>query len=238
MAIPLLDYPLSSQNHRVEGFEQYGDEYPRQYTLDNLPTGTEMDELIWATYRQIFNEQQLIAAHRQSVLESQLRQGQLTVQDFIRALLLSDSFRRLNYEANSNYRFVELCIQRVLGRAVYSDREKFSWSIVLATQGLRGFVDGLLASDEYLTHFGYNCVPYQRRRILPQRTQGELPFARMARYDEHHRDQLYRTGQLKRPPIQGIVDRSAAVYRKVLFLVPTTAVAALIVTFFFAVAPH
>lgn len=238
MAIPLRNYPLSSQNQRVEGFEQLGDEYPRQYTLDNLPTGTEMDEVIWAAYRQILNEQQLLAAHRHIPLESQLRQGQITVKDFIRGLLLSESFRRLNYETNSNYRFVELCIQRVLGRNVYGNQEKLSWSIVLATKGLRGFVDMLLNGEEYLNQFGDSSVPYQRRRILPQRAQGELPFARMARYDQHHLDQLYRSGQLKRPPIQSIIDRSAAVYRRVLFLVPTTAVAALIITFFFAVAPH
>ncbi|MGD1904429.1 MAG: phycobilisome rod-core linker polypeptide [Leptolyngbyaceae cyanobacterium] len=238
MTIPLLDYPLSSQNQRVQGFEQLGDEYPRQYTLDNVPMGTEMDEVIWAAYRQIFNEQQLLAAHRQSVLESQLRQGQITVKDFMRGLLLSESFRRLNYETNSNYRFVELCIQRVLGRNVYGNQEKLAWSIVLATKGLQGFVDMLLNGDEYLNQFGDSVVPYQRRRILPQRTQGELPFARMARYDAYHLDQLYSSGQLKRPPIQSIIDRSAAVYRRVLFLVPTTAVAALIITCFFAVTPH
>lgn len=29
-----------------------------------------------------------------------------------------------------------MCIQRVLGRDVYNDREKLAWSIVLATKGL------------------------------------------------------------------------------------------------------
>ena len=56
MTIPLLYYPLSSQNHRVQGFEVRGDEYPRQQTLDNLATGTEMDGIIGAAYRQILNE--------------------------------------------------------------------------------------------------------------------------------------------------------------------------------------
>lgn len=237
MTLPLLSYPLSSQNQRVEAFEVSGDEQPRQYTLDNMPDQTEMDELIWAAYRQIFNEQQLITAHRQITLESQLRCGLLTMRDFIQGLLLSDSFRRLNYETNSNYRFVELCIQRVLGRPVYSEREKLAWSIVLATQGLQGFVNQLLNSDEYAACFGDSCVPYQRRRILPQRTQGDLPFARMARYDSHHLNQLYRSGQLRKPSI-GVVDRSAAVYRKVLVLVPAGAVAMLVATLLFVAAPR
>jgi phycobilisome rod-core linker protein len=83
-----------------------------------------------------------------------------------------------------------MCVQRILGRDVYSDREKLAWSTVLATKGLRGFIDDLLASEEYLENFGKDTVPYQRRRILPQRSQGELPFARMPRYGEDYREKL------------------------------------------------
>ena len=125
MTIPLLDYPLSSQNQRVKGFEVPGDEVAKIYTLQNLPQGTEVDEIVWACYRQIFNEQQIIAFNRQVNLESQLKNGQITVRDFIRGL----SFRRLNYDTNSNYRFVEICIQRVLGRYPYNNEEKLAWSI-------------------------------------------------------------------------------------------------------------
>ena len=146
MTISLLSYPLSSQNQRVNGYEVPGDEQPRIYTTDNLPKGTEVDEIIRAAYRQIFNEQQQIASHRQIALESQFRVGQITVRDFIKGLVFSDSFRRLNYETNNNYRFVEMCIQRLLGRNVYDNREKLAWSIVLATKGLRGFIDELLNS--------------------------------------------------------------------------------------------
>lgn len=236
MTLPLLNYSPSSQNQRVRNFEVPGDEQPRLFSLDNVPDNAEMDALIWAAYRQIFNEQQMIAAHRQKVLESQLRNGQLTVRDFIRGLLLSDSFRRLVFDTNNNYRLAELCIQRVLGRPLYNQRETLAWSIVLATQGLPGFVEALLNSDEYLDQFGDACVPYQRRRILPQRTTGELPFARMARYDGHHLDQLLRSGQL-RSPVPDVIDRSAAVYRRVIFLVPATSVAVLVATLLVVAAP-
>ncbi|MEM8543146.1 MAG: phycobilisome rod-core linker polypeptide [Cyanobacteria bacterium P01_H01_bin.119] len=236
MTLPLLNYAPTSQNQRVKSFEVPGDEQPWQYTLENLPTESEMDTVIRAAYRQIFNEQQQLKANRQIALESQLRNRQITLRDFIRGLLLSDSFRRLIYDANSNYRFVELCIQRVLGRSVYNQKEKLTWSIVLATQGIQGFVDELLESDEYLDNFGYDTVPYQRRRILPQRATGELPFARMARYDQFHLDQLYRSGQLRRPN-PNIVDRSATVYRRVLVLLPTAAVALLLVTLTLVASP-
>jgi phycobilisome rod-core linker protein len=115
--------------------------------------------------------------------------------------VLSDTFRQRNYDPNNNYRFVQMCVQRLFGRDVYSDREKIAWSIVLATKGLQGFVDDLLNREEYLANFGYDTVPYQRRRILPQRSQGELPFARMPRYGADYRTQLEALGYFQNKPI-------------------------------------
>ncbi|NJO40243.1 MAG: phycobilisome rod-core linker polypeptide CpcG [Cyanobacteria bacterium RU_5_0] len=236
MSLPLLTYPLSSQNQRVNSYEIPGDEHPRRYTTDDLPKGAEVDAIIWACYRQVFNEQQIIHHHRQIALESQLRCGQITVCEFIRGLVLSDSFRRLNYESNNNYRFVEMCIQRLLGRRVYDEREKLAWSVVLATKGLYGFIDELISSDEYLEHFGDTTVPYQRRRILPQQSQGELPFARMARYDSYHLNQLQQLDQWRQFG-NGVIDRSAKVYRRVLFAVPTLSIAALVATIILIASP-
>ena len=189
MAIPLLDYSPSSQNQRVASFEVPGDEQARVYSTDNVLSPTDMDALIEAAYRQIFFH--AFAADRERFLESQLRSGQATVRDFIRGLLLSDTYKRSFYDLNSNYRFVEQTVQRALGRDVYSEREKIAWSIVVATKGSQGFVDDLLNSEEYLTAFGYNIVPYQRRRVLPGRTEGELPFnIKSPRYEEYHRAKL------------------------------------------------
>ena len=200
MAIPLLDYPPSTQNQRVVNYEIPGDEQSRIYTTENLPSDGEIEALIWTTYRQIFNEQQQLACNRDKALESQLRNGQITVREFVRGLLLSYTFRKRNYEPNSNYRFVQMCIQRVLGRDIYSDREKLAWSIILATKGLEGFVDDLLNSEEYLKNFGDDTVPYQRRRILPQKEQGELPFARMPRYGADYRSKLESLGYFAHKP--------------------------------------
>lgn len=197
MTIPLLSYSPTSQNQRVTGYEVFGDEQPRIYNAETIPSPAEMDNLIKAAYRQIFNEQQMLECNRQKFLESQLRFGRIKVRDFIRGLLLSESFRQRNYQPNNNYRFVEMCVQRVLGRNVYGDREKMAWSIVVATKGLQGFVDDLLNSEEYLDNFGYDTVPYQRRRILPQQSQGELPFARMPRYGADHRAKLEEMGYFR-----------------------------------------
>ena len=194
MVIPLLSYSVSSQNHRVAKLEVGGDEQPRIYTTANLCSSVEIEELIKAAYRLIFNEQQLLASNRQIFLESQLRNGQITVREFVRGLLLSETFRRRNYEVNNNYRFVQMCLQRVLGRDAYNQREKLSWSIVIATEGLEGFIDRLLNSEEYLNNFGDDILPYQRSRILPQRELGDLPLARMPRYGADYRAKLEKMG--------------------------------------------
>jgi phycobilisome rod-core linker protein len=194
MSIALLTYPLSSQNQRVEGFEVFGDEQPRVYSTDNQLAGSDMDALIHAAYRQIFNEQQMTQSSRQLGLESQLRSGQISVRDFIVGLVSSDVFRKRNYETNNNYRLVQMCIQRVLGREVYNEQEKLAWSTFIATKGLNAFVDALVNSEEYLSNFGDNVVPYQRRRILPQRSVGAVSFAHMARYDSYHLANLPKPG--------------------------------------------
>ncbi len=189
MAISLLTYAPSSQNSRVAGYEVGGDTQPRMFSTDNILDNTDLSVLIEAAYRQIFFH--AFQADREPLLESQLRNGQITVRDFVKGLLLSNTFYTSFYEKNSNYRFVEQCVERVLGRQVYSEREKIAWSIVVATKGIRGFVDALLDSDEYLENFGDNIVPYQRRRILPSQSAGEVPTnIRLPRYDEYHRSLL------------------------------------------------
>nr|UNJ15672.1 phycytochrome bilisome rod-core linker protein [Cyanidiaceae sp.] len=192
MAIPLLYYPYSSQNQRVKSFEVAGnDEQPRIFSTDNLPTSSEMDEITWAAYRQIFSEHQILKFNRDTYLESQLRFNQITVREFIKGLLLSERFRILNYDVNNNYRFSEMCVQRVLGRDVYNDKEKIAWSILLCTKGIKAFVDSLVNSKEYDENFGDNTIPYQKRRIIFQRSKGEVPFnLKTPRYGSDFKERL------------------------------------------------
>jgi phycobilisome rod-core linker protein len=188
VAIPLLSYAPSSQNQRVAGFDVYGDEQARVFSTDNLLSPTDMDALIEAAYRQVFFH--AFAADREKFLESQLRSGQITVRDFIRGLCLSKTFTNSFYNLNSNYRFVEHCINKVLGREPYSQQEKIAWSIVIATKGRAGFINDLLDTEEYLNAFGDAIVPYQRRRTLASGAKA-IPFnIQNPRYDEYYRGKL------------------------------------------------
>jgi phycobilisome rod-core linker protein len=188
VAIPLLAYAPSCPNHRVDPLGA-PDDQAIIYSTDDQFSASEMGNLINAAYRQIFFH--AFKSDRETVLESQLRNRQITVRDFIRGLLLSNTFINSFYSKNSNYRFVEHCVQKVLGRKVYSNTEKIAWSAVVMSKGIKGFVDDLLNSDEYIENFGENTVPYHRRRILPSRATGEIPFnITSPRYDAYHRNQL------------------------------------------------
>lgn len=189
MALPLLSYTASTQNSRINGYEIPGDDQAVIFSTQNILSIGDLGTLIEAAYRQIFFH--AFKSDREAFLESQLRSGQITVKEFIRGLLLSDTYRRAFYGMNSNYKCVEQTVQRVLGRDPYSNGEKLAWSIVIASKGFEAFVDEVLNSDEYLDNFGDDIVPYQRRRVLPGRDTGELPFnIKSPRYDEYYRSVL------------------------------------------------
>lgn len=170
MSIPLLEFTPTSQNQRVEGYEVPDEDDPRPYRATDATSETAIQDLIWAGYRQIFSEHLILESYRQLFLESQLRNRAITVREFIRGLGKSDVYRQLVGETNSNYRLVDITFKRFLGRATYGKDEQISWSIVIATRGLNGFVDALVDSDEYRQNFGNDIVPYQRRRF------NERPF--------------------------------------------------------------
>lgn len=167
MALPLLAYKPSTQNHRVSSFGKLdqNEDTPYIYRVEDVASPMEMKALVWAAYRQIFSEHETLRFNRQVTLETQLANGSISVRDFIRGLLKSERFYKLVVGVNDNYRLVELCLRRVLGRDAYNQEEKISWSIKIGTAGFHGFVDALVDSEEYSQAFGDWTVPYQRRRM-------------------------------------------------------------------------
>ncbi|MFB2837512.1 phycobilisome rod-core linker polypeptide [Floridanema evergladense] len=183
MAIPLLTYKPSSQNQRVAGYEVPNEDTPYIYRLEDCVDETDIQELIWAAYRQIFSEHEILKRFRQPALESQLKNRSITVRDFVRGLAKTEAFYTLVVETNSNYRVVEVCLKRLLGRDSYNKDEEIAWSITIATKGIGGFVDALIDSEEYQTSFGDFTVPYQRRRYK------DRPFNLVTpRYADYWRD--------------------------------------------------
>lgn len=184
MALPLLDYKPSSQNQRVRSFgiSDQNEDTPYVYRIEDVSSPSELQALIREAYRQVFNEQLLLRFNRQITLETRLANGSISVRDFIRELVKSERFYTLVVGVNDNYRLVEICVKRLLGREPYNQEEKIAWSIKIGTLGFHGFVDALLDSDEYIQAFGDSIVPYQRKRMEKR------PFTFLPRYGEDYRE--------------------------------------------------
>lgn len=167
MALPLLAYTPSSQNNRVRSFgiSDLNEDTPYIYRQEDANSPLEVRALVWAAYRQVFSEHEILKFNRQVTLETRLANRSITVRDFIRGLAKSEAFYRLVVSVNNNYRLVEICLKRLLGRAPYNQDEKIAWSIKIGTLGFSGFVDALIDSDEYDQSFGDFTVPYQRKRM-------------------------------------------------------------------------
>lgn len=167
MALPLLAYKPSSQNQRVKSFGKadLNEDTPYIYRLEDAASPGEIKQLVWAAYRQVFSEHEILKFNRNITLETRFANRSLTVRDFIRELTKTEAFYRLVVSVNNNYRLVQICLKRLLGRDSYNKDEEIAWSIVIATKGFNGFVDALLDSDEYTAAFGDFTIPYQRKRM-------------------------------------------------------------------------
>ncbi len=187
MELPLLEYKPTTQNHRVASFGKadLNEETPYIYRIENADSLTAIQEIIWASYRQVFSEHEILRANRQIQLESQVKNRSISVRDFIRGLAKSARFYDVVVSVNNNYRLVDVCLKRFLGRAAYNKAEEIAWSIKIGTLGFYGFVDALLDSQEYTEAFGDNVVPYQRKRMEGR------PFNLVTpRYGEDFREQV------------------------------------------------
>lgn len=204
MALPLLKYAPTTQNSRVKSYRVGSDEDPRAASMVKAMDQEDQNVVIESAYRQIFFY--AFKADREPFLESQLRNGQITVKDFIRSLCLSDTFTRSFYNLNSNYKVVRHLVEKLLGRQVHGKTEEIAWAAVVMTRGVQGMVDDILDSEEYMEAFGTDSVPFHRNRVLGAREVGETPFnITSPRYDEYYRNilgypQVVYTGEAKALP--------------------------------------
>ena len=211
MALPLLKYAPTSQNSRVKALRVGSDEDPKAVAMDKAMDREDQNFVIEAAYRQIFFH--AFKVDRDRSLESQVRNGQITVRDFIRSLCLSDTFTRSFYTLNSNYRVARHLVEKLLGRKTHGKSEEIAWSAVLMTRGVKGMVDDILNSQEYLDAFGYDTVPYHRNRVVGSRDLGETPFnITSPRYESYYRGilgfpQIVYTGTARRIPERSLQRR-------------------------------
>ncbi|HEY9851734.1 MAG TPA: phycobilisome rod-core linker polypeptide [Leptolyngbyaceae cyanobacterium] len=104
---------------------------------------------------------------RRSDLESKLRNGEISVREFIRTLASSEIYRRRFYTPYPNTKVIEFLFRHLLGRAPATQAEIRQYNQILASKGLRAAVEALVDSPEYAQYFGEDVVPYNRYPSLP-----------------------------------------------------------------------
>ena len=125
-------------------------------------TEGELEEIISACYRQVLGNVHLLDGDRLSDAESQLRNGDISVRDFVRAIAQSSVYQTLFFHASSQYRFIELNFKHLLGRAPQDQGEIAEHVATYNQEGYEAEINSYLDSDEYIRSFGENVVPYPR----------------------------------------------------------------------------
>lgn len=123
----------------------------------------EKQAVIKAAYRQIF-ERDITRAYGQSIsyLESQVKNGDISMKEFVRRLCKSELYRKQFYAPFINSRALELAFRHILGRGPSSREEVQDYFSIVSEKGLSGLVDALVDSQEYADYFGEETVPYLR----------------------------------------------------------------------------
>ena len=178
-------------------------------TLNRANSGLRQSEAqaqLKAAYRQVFGNAHLFDEELSISAESLFINGDLTVQGLVNALALSDSYRRLFFDANGPYRFVELNFKHLLGRAPRNQAELSKHVQLLATEGYEAEINSYIYGAEYLEVFGFDTVPFDRG-VASQQGESNLTYNRtraltsgFASYDGDGQSQLLVSLATSSPP--------------------------------------
>ncbi|MEO1403439.1 MAG: phycobilisome rod-core linker polypeptide [Cyanobacteria bacterium J06635_1] len=133
-------------------------------TVELRPNASEDDlqVVIRAVYKQVLGNAHVLESQRLTSAESYLRDGHITVRGFVRAVAMSDLYKARCFENSSPYRFIELNFKHLLGSAPQDQSEISEHVLIYNEQGYEAEIDSYIDSEEYLSAFGENVVPYAR----------------------------------------------------------------------------
>ncbi|MGB3651510.1 MAG: phycobilisome rod-core linker polypeptide, partial [Rivularia sp. (in: cyanobacteria)] len=98
------------------------DELPRVELRPNA-TKEDVQGVIRAVYLQLLGNDYLMAVERLKSAESLLRDGNMTVREFVRAVAKSELYKNKFFYNSFQTRFIELNYKHLLGRAPYDESE-------------------------------------------------------------------------------------------------------------------
>lgn len=134
-----------------------------KYAMKPGLSASEKNEVVKAAYRQVF-ERDITRAYSLSIsdLESKVKNGDISMKEFIRRLAKSPLYQKQFYQPFINSRVIELAFRHILGRGPSSREEVQKYFAIISNGGLAALVDELVDSQEYGDYFGEETVPYLR----------------------------------------------------------------------------
>ncbi|MBD2294232.1 phycobilisome rod-core linker polypeptide [Anabaena sphaerica FACHB-251] len=138
----------------------------RATTGTNSPETNQVINAIYCQVMDVFSGQ-VPEYFRRSDLDSKLRNGEITVREFVLELASSEIYRKRFYTPYPNTKVIEFLFRHLLGRAPATQGEIRQYNKILADSGLRAAVEAMVNSPEYARYFGEDVVPYNRFPSLP-----------------------------------------------------------------------
>ncbi|MBE9004490.1 phycobilisome linker polypeptide [Fortiea sp. LEGE XX443] len=122
----------------------------------------ELQKVCRAAYQQIFGRQGIYGSQKFISAEALLRNGKISVRQFVEILAKSEFYKECFFYKNSQVRFIELNYKHLLGRAPY-DQSEIAYHVDLyAARGYDADIESYIYSSEYDNAFGNSIVPYYR----------------------------------------------------------------------------
>ncbi|MEP0915715.1 phycobilisome linker polypeptide [Leptolyngbya sp. DQ-M1] len=125
-------------------------------------TEGDVEAVVRATYRQVLGNDYLMKSERLTGAESLLRNGKITVREFVRAVAKSELYKEKFLYNNFQTRTIELNHKHLLGRAPFDEAAVIEHLDIYQNQGFDAEIDSYIDSEEYEANFGDNVVPYYR----------------------------------------------------------------------------
>ncbi len=166
----------SATSATLLGFEPFSQTSPTE--LRAYASDSDVQSVITAAYRQVLGNQYLMQSERLISAESLLRQGDIRVCDFVRAIALSELYKEKFFYSTPQVRFIELNFKHFLGRAPYDESEITEHVNLYVNHGYEAEINSYLDSAEYQDSFGEQIVPYYRG-FATQPGQKTVGFTRM-----------------------------------------------------------
>ncbi|BAZ70045.1 MAG: phycobilisome linker polypeptide [Pelatocladus maniniholoensis HA4357-MV3] len=171
--------PITAAASRL-GTEAFSSTNAAKVELRPYASKDDIEAVIRAVYRQLLGNDYIMASERLVSAESLLRDGNLTVREFVRSVAKSELYKKKFFYNSFQTRFIELNYKHLLGRAPYDESEVIYHLDLYQNQGYDTEIDSYIDSVEYLNNFGDNIVPFYRGFEI-QTGQKTVGFTRMFR---------------------------------------------------------